>query len=253
MLPPSLLQTVADLAADDPDVVWLAGSFARGAPAPYSDVDLGVIAAAPAPARRFAASGRLVSVSFTTTAATRASFLNPALAGAAVPGWRTAELLHDPRNIGAELQQEARNWTWSLLGNSPDEWVRRQFPASVELALKALNGRERQDNVEAARQSAAAVEALVRLLAVHRRLLYDSESRLYESVAAEMGDGWREVVRAILAAPIDANPHVRSLFRLAVEAVSPVLRSAGLEIAQLVPPPDTRKPGRMAGLSAEDA
>ena len=113
--------------------VWLAGSHARADAVSHSDIDIGVIAEpGDGPAYRLdRRDGHLLSVAWTTAEATRASFDDPAVLGAAVPGWRGAVLLHDPEGIAAALQREAQAWDWepprrppAPLGRGAGHWLR---------------------------------------------------------------------------------------------------------------------------------
>ena len=232
---PDGVRLVSDaLIADGAEVVWLAGGYARGDQARFSDIDLGVIGANPAPMSRVAIDGYFVSISFTTEETIRTSFRLPGLVGGAIPGWRTAVLLHDPHRIGASIQDAAREWSWSTIEDEAGVLVRRQTAVAVELVLKTLNGWQRGDEFEEARQRAALIDCLVRLLSIHRRLLYDSESKLYGAVGAAMGGAWAQAARAALRLGA-ANPTDSACvaFEIGIEAVRPSLTDEETQLVKI--------------------
>lgn len=237
-LPLPVMEVIAELIREGPEVVWLAGSYARGDFARYSDVDLGVITTGEArPVQRRVAGEKLVSVSFTTEERTLASFDNPGLAGAAVPGWRSAVLLHDPGSTGARLKRHAQEWDWSRIEPARVAWLRNGAGVASELVLKLLNGRERGDELETTRQRNALVEHLLRLLAVHLRLMYDSESRLYRDVNSALGEPWTSLASSALGvratAPLSAQRAALGMYEQAVVLLDPIMDEAGRELLSL--------------------
>lgn len=230
---PEDVQALADSLTADAKVVWLAGSWARGDNARYSDVDLGVITDQPPELRRVAVGNRLVSVSFVGEAATLSSFVNPASAGAAVPGWRSAILLFDPIGLGATIQEQARQWTWEQLEPHAVPWLRKQAPIAVELLLKMLNARERHDPIEEARQRAAMIECLVRTLSVHHRVLFDSESMLYREVSRVMPPTWADHVAMAFSSPPANFAAALALFELVAAALEPTMDAPAQAVLRL--------------------
>lgn len=231
-LPPAVADVVAELIAGNPSVVWLAGSYARGDQARFSDVDLGVLADGASPRlARWARSGVLISVSYTTVGLARASFRQPMLAGAAIPGWRAAAILHDPSGIGANVQARARSWTWEEIANETDETLNHEAGVVVDLVLKVLNGLQRGNPAEAARQKNALVATLIRLVAVHRRLLYDSEAHLIAAVNGAMGEEWARLTDVALGVR-DGNGPTRAAIEMALRAFSEMEPGLGKEAAQ---------------------
>ena len=89
----------------------LVGSYARGDAGPESDLDVlagGDEAYLP---RLDLREGLLVSVSVEPFAAHRESFELSELVCEAVPGWRDAIVLYDPKGLAASLVREAKEWT----------------------------------------------------------------------------------------------------------------------------------------------
>ncbi len=193
---------VDELAARGARAVWLAGSHARGDASTHSDIDVGVIAErqGAGPGYRLdRRGGHLVSVAWTTAAATRASFADPAVLGGAVPGWRGAVLLHDPDGIGAALRDEARAWRWDDVAAACDRWVAEQVTGYAEEVQKLVAALERGATLAVAVQRNVLALRLARILAVHRRILYDTENVLWDRVATTEGEAWSARQHAALA------------------------------------------------------
>jgi hypothetical protein len=154
-----------------------------------SDVDLIAVGSGPAD-RLLVCDGWQVSVSWRTVEEVRASFLRPADAGGAVPAWRGAWLLLDRGGVAGRLQAEAHAWEWSLIDEAADVWVAAQVTGYAEevhrLVGQATDGSPR---TAAVMRCLLAVH-LGAVLAVHHRLLYDSENRLWDLVAQNEGYEW---------------------------------------------------------------
>ena len=207
-VPPDVLAPlVAGLVAAGARAVWLAGSHARFEARRHSDVDLGVIAerAGMGPGYRLERAGdHLVSVSWTTGDATRASFANPAVLGAAVPGWRRAVALHDPDGIAAALRAEAIAWRWDPVAERADAWVAEQVVGYAEEVHKLVGALETGARFRVAVQRDVLATRLAPVLSVHRRILYDTENVLWDLVAEAEGEHWRAAQSAAFA--LDGEP-----------------------------------------------
>lgn len=171
---------------------WLAGSHARGEAGEHSDIDLGLLADAGAgPGYRLERrDGYLLSIAWTTVDASRASFDDPALLGAAVAGWRRAVIIRDPDGIAAELKQGALEWDWARAGDRADRWVAEQVTGYAEEVHKLVAAVERADGWTTAAQRSVLALRLPVVLSVHLRLLYDSENVRYRLVAEAQGEPW---------------------------------------------------------------
>jgi len=96
-------EVARELAADGADAVVLMGSWVRGDAYPESDIDVDAIGRGLR--YRLSRRGRfLVAVSWRTSAAWRRAFRDPASVGGAIPGWRGARVLHDPRGVARALK-----------------------------------------------------------------------------------------------------------------------------------------------------
>lgn len=184
------------LAQERAEAVALVGSRVRGDAHDHSDLDL--IALGRGPVRRLEIHEPfVVSVQWRTAAQVRDGFSDLADLST-IPGWRRAVIVHDPKRQAAGLKREALAWAWDALGARPDAWVAEQITGYAEEVFKLVG------SLRAGRYSAAAVQRAVlalrlpRVLAVHRRTLYDGDSQLYEAIVAGMGEPWRRAHRRAL-------------------------------------------------------
>lgn len=179
----------AELAADGAEAVILFGSYARGDASPYSDIDL--LALGEGRDRYEQRSGCLLVAHWSDLDAIRRSFCNPAEVGAVIPGWREAKILHDPQGSAARLQREAAAWTWELVDPAAcDRLVAQELAGLAEEAQKLVASLERGARLTAAVQRNVLALRLAGLMALHHRLLYGTENRLWDLVAAELGEPW---------------------------------------------------------------
>ena len=140
----------------------------------------------------------LVSISMQPFSVHKASFEQPELVCTAVPGWREAIVLHDPEGLAASLIRQARDWTWKPLERRCNEWVAEEVTGFAEEVHKLVTGIESGNLPKAAVQNSLLAVRLAPVLAVHRRILYGSENRLWELVSEAMGGKWRRVQSAAL-------------------------------------------------------
>lgn len=206
--------------------VVLLGSVARGDAHAASDIDL--IALGDGPEYHLdRVEGWLVSVSWRTAEAVRAAFDSPAQAGGAVPAWRGAVLLRDPRRLAEGLRNEALAWEWDRISDACDRWVAEQVTGFAEEAQRLVGHlRLRRRRAAAVIRGVLALQ-LPSVIAVHRRVLHDSENRLWDLVAEAEGADWAAAQDRALALDAhgedEANHAALDMYTLAAAAVRPLL------------------------------
>jgi predicted nucleotidyltransferase len=230
-----LARTVAtELVAEGARAVVLAGSHVRGDATELSDIDLYAISRGPAYALRVVR-GRLIAISWRTEADERRAMRQPASVGAVVPSWRSAHILHDPDGVAEALKREAAAFDWRAISAASDEWVAEAATGYAEEVLKLVAARRADDRLLAAVQRSVLVLRLPRVMAVHRRLLYETENRLWHLGAEAMGDEWARAQAAALGLEPgeDADRAALQLFTLTVREVRPLVTPAQAEVADL--------------------
>lgn len=195
----SVAREVAEgLAEDGAEAVVFVGSHARGDGGPESDVDVLAVGPREYSFRLERRGGLLVSVSSRPPGLYRQAFGEPGSVCAAVPGWRGAVPLYDPEGIAASLIEEARIWTWGPLERRCDGWVAEEITSLAEEVHKLTSALRREDHQTAAAQRSILAVHLAPILAVHHRILYGSENRLWGLVSDAMGEEWRRTQSAAL-------------------------------------------------------
>ncbi|MBA2372596.1 MAG: nucleotidyltransferase domain-containing protein, partial [Chloroflexi bacterium] len=213
-----------ELIADGAEAIVLAGSHARGEATDLSDIDLYAIGTGPGYALRLL-DGRVFSISWRTEAEEREALRHPARVGTVVPGWRNARILHDAAGIAAALQAEARAFDWSTIAAECDAWIASEVTGYTEEVLKLVAARRTDDRQLAAVQRSTLALRLPPVMAVHHRLLYDSENRLWAMVAETIGAGWSAAHRTALGLgePGAADAAALTLYTLVAEEVDQLL------------------------------
>ncbi len=213
-----------ELIHHDAEAVVLTGSYAREEANDRSDVDL--IAIGVGRSRLRMHDDLLISESWTTVEEVRRMFHSPGDVGTAIPGWRRAIVLHDPNAIAADLKREAEDWTWETLDDL-DDYVAATVTGFAEEAFRLVGHVERGESRRAAVQRSVMALQLAAVMAVHHRLLYETENRLWDLVCDVTGREWAKAQDAALsirgedvAASADA---ALTLYRLVSERVAPLL------------------------------
>lgn len=195
----SAAREVADeLARDGAEAVVLAGSQVRGDAGPESDLDVYAVGPLTYAFRLERRGGLLVSVSSRSFGTYRESFEDPGSVCKAIPGWREAVPIYDPEGLAAALIHEAKRWCWRPLEERCDRWVAEEITSLAEEAHKLAAALENGNRSGAAIQRSLLAANLAPILAVHRRILYGSENRLWDVVSETMGEGWRRAQHAAL-------------------------------------------------------
>ena len=194
MTPEELAARVAEELTDQgAQAVVLVGSHARGDAFPESDIDL-IALGNGEPYRLERRDGQLLSISWMAADSVRESFRSPRDAPGAVPGWQSAILLTDPEGIAAGLQREARAWNWAVVGDDAcNAYVAEELAGLAEEVHKLVNLRETGNLTGAAVQRAILSFRLGVVMAIHLRLMFDTENQLWDMVNERLGEPWTDV------------------------------------------------------------
>lgn len=185
------------LVSEGAEAVVVFGSQVRGDAYKESDIDVHAIGKGSS-YRLEVFQGFLVSISWATATKHHRAFRNPGEVSGIIPAWRNALVLYDPKGIAKELKGKAQEWQWASLGKRADNWVAEELTGWAEEVHRLIG------NLRLKRKSAASVQRsllavyMARVLAVHHRILYDSENRLWDLVSARMGKSWSNVQSAAL-------------------------------------------------------
>lgn len=193
-----LCREVADeMSSEGARAALLMGSRVRGDFYPESDVDLTFIGE-DRECEMQCRGGFLVSVYWRSFESMRRLLTEPAEVGGLVPALRNAVIVEDPEGLAARLKEEAASWTWDRLDKRCDAWVAEQIADYTE-DVQRLYGHGKLGKlwVAAAFRNVVSVR-MGMVLAVHLRLLYETENRLWDLVGVEMGEHWRAVQSAAL-------------------------------------------------------
>jgi predicted nucleotidyltransferase len=202
----------------------LTGSHARGRAWPDSDVDLFAVGEGPEGWMEIV-DGRLVAVYWWTAERVRSQLMDPESALFTVSAWRDGVLLHDPAGVGAELQREAREWSWEKIEREADAWVADKLVVWSEYLPKLAAALEAERLLDAAALGSRLTTQLAELFAVRRRLTEESENGFWETVAEAGGPEWRAALERALGLNGDeaaAAAGAVELFTLLVEDAAPL-------------------------------
>ncbi|MBI5812855.1 MAG: nucleotidyltransferase domain-containing protein [Meiothermus silvanus] len=187
-----LAALVEEFAPPDCIGVGLVGSFARGQGKPFSDIDLDFFVPEPPPTRPQSytlrhRSGHLVSLKTLTLETQRSELHEPQHAIWAVPGMRQMRILHDPQGHLQQLKAEAQAFRWEPLQAAADAFVSYEVMTSAEEVHKILGGLEAGTPSQVIYATLGLGLGTATLMAVHRRLLVESENRYFEQLYQALG------------------------------------------------------------------
>jgi predicted nucleotidyltransferase len=182
------------LAGQGAEAVVVFGSRVRGDAYKESDIDIHAIGKGHQRMYRLERYGDfLVSIFWMTAKQHRQAFKNPNEAGGIIPAWRNAAIIYDPRGIASAIKQEAKKWRWEQLNKKADRWVAEETTGYAEEVHRLIG------NLQLGRTNAAAIVRsilaikMAPILAVHYRILYDTENQLWDLVSTEMGTNWAQI------------------------------------------------------------
>ena len=167
--------------------------------------------------------GWLVSVTSRTPESYRRELADPGSVCAAVPGWREAILIHDPKGVVVPLIEDAKAWTWEPLAEPCDRWVAEEIASLAEEVHKLVSALRCGNRTTAVQRSLLAVR-LAPILAVHHRILYGSQNDLWNLVYEAMGQEWQPAQSSALG--INSEPFEQTC-RAALELYGLVVDEVG--------------------------
>jgi predicted nucleotidyltransferase len=208
------------------EAIVLFGSWVRGDAYRESDVDIHVVGkGAHYILERYR--GYLLSVSWATQKERLKAFKDPSQVCGVIPAWRNALIIYDPQGIARELKREAERWKWDSFVKQADKWVAEELTGYAEEVHRLVG------NLQLGHRSIASVVRsllairMAPILAVRRRIFYDTENQLWDLVSASMGTEWNHAQRASLGEGgesfEDTCKAALQLFMLTAYEVTPLL------------------------------
>ena len=214
--------------------VALVGSYARGEAHSHSDLD--VVAMGSGEPRLVVRAGLLVSESWLSASDAKRMWRDVAYVGQVVPAWRSAVPIVDPAGEVEALKQRAHDWTWETLGDAPERWVADEFPGYGEEVLRLVGHVLSERLLAAAVMRNVCANRMAFTLAVHHRLLYGTENRLWDAVAERMGPQWLHRQRSAFGVDtsfVDSCWAAADLFAMTAAVVGGVLNDEQQEVVAM--------------------
>lgn len=214
--------------------VVLAGSWARRDARQHSDIDLWVIGSRVG-TRALWHPPYVVNVCLTTVGHEKSLMASPRRAGACVPGWKAALVLHDSNGVAARLKRRAHRFRYAEISKLCDRWVRESIAGWAEEVVKMNRALAEGQFETAAVQRNLLADALGHVMAVHRRIFWDSENGFWERIGRRVGGAWKIAQGAALGTRDESLEQscrgAVSFYRLTARGVWSVLDASSREIA----------------------
>ncbi|WIG57726.1 MAG: hypothetical protein OJF49_000471 [Ktedonobacterales bacterium] len=222
--------------------IVLMGSYARGAPGQYSDVDLvrfveGDLASSALASGSFLIDDRLVVVSDTSSAAVETWFSNPDAAVKVIAGLRVGRALVDRDDYFAAIQERARAFAWdAAMQARADVWASQQMVGWIEEVHKGLAGIRTDDIGRMLNARFGLSWGLSRVMQTKRGVLLSSDNAFYGELITVMGSDseWVRLRRDAFGIE-DAHGHAPSLREQVIAGLHLYVVTAGLLTAALQP------------------
>ena len=211
--------------------IVLIGSGARGELDAFSDLDVHVVMRGERPAdRMFYRQGRLINVNFLDRQNREAALLEPWMAFCNLSAIRGAQILFDPDGWYADLQQRAKDFTWSSLAKEANTAISWILAENGEWVQKILGGLAKGNLEKTLYATVSLLNNLTTLGAYANGVLPNSENRLWSAVRdGEADSAWKTFYWTALGF------NSESVAARAEAALQLYQRSAGLHRAKLLP------------------
>jgi len=140
----------------------------------------------------------MVSVKFSTPKEERLELRDPSHFDGAVPGWRSARIVRDPKGVAARLQQKARRFRRSSVRSEVRRYVGDQLAECAEEVMKLLRALETGERETASvfRNVLSNRMAFLRVLPLER--WWTTENGLWERAGHQGGAAFRRAQRSAL-------------------------------------------------------
>lgn len=179
---------------DHPKVrsIVLMGSYARGNPGAFSDVDLvrfveDELYELPGDGSHII-DERLVVVSKVTPTQVEKGFTRPEVAVEVIAGLRTARPLIDRLDTFAAIQDRANAFKWDTsMQIRANEWASQSMVGWIEEVHKGLEGLKRDDTGRLLHARFGCSWGLTRVMCVQRGVLLSGDNALFKEVTQTMG------------------------------------------------------------------
>ena len=116
----------------------------------------------------------------------------------AIPGWRSARTLRDPKGVARRLRQEAERFRWSSMRPTVRGYVGEQLAEYAEEVVKLVRALDKGERETASvlRNVIANRMAFLRLLPLER--WWTTENGLWEMAGRRAGSAFRRAQRSAL-------------------------------------------------------